>query len=191
MDPEQFPESARQYGVWDIPKTYLHLYGENPIVMNWDIPLESFGGMTAYEVTRDLGFPCHVSQQIYYSDFFRGMERAADITVNSPCEFGLFRSTVGEDTGKKDFFENVTTHAEDAWLEAERLAREEAEREAQRLAWEETKVEETEMNQPTEPAPKTEPEAEARRVPAVFAILAVISGILLVILVRKVLKKEK
>lgn len=114
MDPEAYPESAEIYGVWDIPKTYLHLYEQGQIWMNWDIPLESFDGMTAYEVTRFLGFPCHVSQQTYYSSYFEGKETAGAITENSPCEFGLYRSTVGEDLEKRDFFENVTTHAEDA-----------------------------------------------------------------------------
>lgn len=44
MDPEQFPESAEAWGTWDVPKTYIHLYPENPIHMDWDIPLEAFGG---------------------------------------------------------------------------------------------------------------------------------------------------
>lgn len=117
-DPEQFPESAERYGCWDVPKTYLHLYPENEIWMDWDVPLESFAGMTAFEVTKKLGFPCHVSQQSYYSWYFRGMDSAADISLYSPCAFGLYRSTVGADVQKKDFFENVTTYAEDARAEA-------------------------------------------------------------------------
>lgn len=134
MDREQFPESAEKYGVWDIPKTYLHLYPENPIVMDWDVPLESFDGMTAFEVTKNLGFPCHVSQQTYYSSYFAGKEKASEIRENSPCEFGLYRSTVGQDVGKQDFLENVTTYAEDALAEAqlqEEIARAEAEAKAQ------------------------------------------------------------
>lgn len=113
-DASQFPESAEKYGVWDVPKTYLHLYEENPIVMDWDQPLESFDGMTAYEVTKDLGFPCHGSQQDYYKWYFIGNETAADIIQYSPREFGLYRTTVGADVQKNDFFENVTTHAQDA-----------------------------------------------------------------------------
>lgn len=138
-DEMQFPESAESYGVWDVPKTYLHLYPENQILMDWDIPLESFGGMTAFEVTKKLGFPCHVSQQSYYSWYFAGMDAATQIPEYSPREFGLYRSTVGEDVQKNDFFENVTTHAEDALLEAKRLAEEEARLEAERLAEEATK----------------------------------------------------
>lgn len=125
-DPERFPELAEKYGVWDVPKTYLHLYPENAIWMDWDVPLESFDGMTAFEVTKELGFPCHVSQQSYYSWYFSGISAAADIPKYSPCEFGLYRSTVGEDVQKNDFFENVATHAEDALLEARCQAAEEA-----------------------------------------------------------------
>lgn len=130
-DPEQFPDSAERYGCWDVPKTYLHLYPENEIWMDWDIPLESFGGMTAFEVTKKLGFPRHVSQQADFGWFFQGIHSAAQIPKYSPCAYGLYRSTVGADVGKQDLFENVTTYAEDALAEAqlqEELARLEAEK---------------------------------------------------------------
>lgn len=106
-DPAQFPESAEENGTYQVPKTYLHLYGENPITMNWDIPMESFGGKTAYEVTRDLGFPAHASQQADFAWYFRGADRAAEVERYSPCSFGLYYSTVGADTGEGDFFENL------------------------------------------------------------------------------------
>lgn len=113
-DPDQFPETAEKYGTWDVPKTYLHLYPENPIVMDWDQPLEAFDGMTAFQVCRDYGFPAHASQVKDFAWYYAKMERAADIPQYSPCQYGLFRSTVGEDREKNDFFENVMTHAEEA-----------------------------------------------------------------------------
>lgn len=119
-DPLQFSESAQTYGVWEVPKTYLHLYPENRVILDWDQPLESFDGMTAFQVTRDLGFPCHVSQLSYYSWYFAGMNSAADIAEFSPREFGLYRSTVGGDKAKNDFLENLTTHQQDK-EEAERI----------------------------------------------------------------------
>lgn len=125
-DGSRFPESAETYGVWDIPKTYLHLYPENRIFMDWDVPLKSFDGMTAYEVTRELGFPCHVSQQSYYSWYFDGIDTASGITQYSPCEFGMYRSRVGEDLLKNDFFEHLTTHAQDRELEERRKTAESA-----------------------------------------------------------------
>ena len=134
-----FPESAEKYGLWDIPKTYLHLYETNPIVLNYDVPLESFQGMTAFDVTRELGYPCHESQQ--YTWFtkwlhWEGMRvngtpiiRASQIEQYNPCKFGLYRSTVGEDVQKNDFLENIVTYAEQERLEQERLEQERLEQE--------------------------------------------------------------
>lgn len=134
-----FPESAEKYGLWDIPKTYLHLYETNPIVINYDVPLESFQGLTAFEVTRKLGYPCHESQQ--YTWFtkwlhWEGMRvngtpiiRASQIEDYNPCKFGLYRSTVGADVQKNDFLENIVTYAEQERLEQERLEQERLEQE--------------------------------------------------------------
>ena len=141
QDPAVYPESAEQYGVWDTPKTYLHLYGENAIVMDWDQPLEHFGGKTAFEVTQKLGLPCHESQMgTYYPQWLKSVSRCDQLLDYSPCEYGLFRSTVGPDREKKDMFENVLTYAE----QAEKAAEEEAARQAEeaRLAEEARKAEE-------------------------------------------------
>ncbi len=118
MDPLEYPELAQQYGVWDVPKTYLHLYPENEIVLDLDKPLNHFDGMTAYQVTRYLGFPCHKTQFYSYLWYFSQGENAADITQYSPCYYGLYRSRVGADTRKNDFFENLTTYTQLAQEEA-------------------------------------------------------------------------
>ncbi len=124
-DPAQFPQSAQRYGTWDTPKAYFHLYWENQIVMDWDRPLAELDGMTPFQVTQKIGFPCHTSQQwtwfpgwINYVDGYP-VTRASQLNHMSPCEYGLYRSTVGPDEEKKDFFENVTTYGEDyrQWLE--------------------------------------------------------------------------
>lgn len=127
MDPGQYPESAEKYGVWDVPKTYLHLYPENEIYMDWDQPLSSFDGMTAFQVTQKLGFPCHITQYWDFAWYITYAQSAASITQYNPGEYGLYRSTVGMDTEKNDFFENVMTHAQRKAEEAEaaRLAAEE------------------------------------------------------------------
>ena len=191
MDPEVFPESAQIYGVWDIPKTYLHLYWEDQIRMDWDIPLRSFGGMTAYEVTKELGFPCHVSQQPFYSYYFSGMATALDITENSPCEFGLYRSTVGEDLEKKDFFENVTTHGEDALQEAKKQGEEKRLQMQQEHA--ETVPEEPQIIEtvPEETVTPKEIQTEAKKVPVFCAVSAVISAVWLLFFGIKILSKNK
>lgn len=106
-DAARFPESAARFGTWRVPKTYLHLYPDNPIIMNWDIPLQAFDGRTAYQVSRDLGFACHKSQIADFAWYFEGAENAAQVERYSPCQYGLYRSTVGLDTGIGDFFENI------------------------------------------------------------------------------------
>lgn len=113
-DPEAYPETAARYGLWDVPKTYLHLYKENPIVMNWDRPMAAFRGLTPYQVSRDYGFAAHYSQHEGWGWYFKHMLKATDIKAHSPCKYGLFRSTVGLDTSKDDMFENVHSHAEQA-----------------------------------------------------------------------------
>ena len=131
-DPMQFPESAETYGIWDVPKTYLHLYPENSIRMDWDQPLSAFGGMTAFQVSRDLGYPCHETQYWDFAWYLSYAESAASIRNYSPCDYGLYRSTVGPDVKKDDFLENLKTHAQrKAEEEAARLAAEEEARKAE------------------------------------------------------------
>lgn len=137
QDASKYPELAEKYGTWDVPKTYLHLYEENPIVIDYDIPLDAFDGLTAFQVTQKYGFPCHRTQHQY--DFFvnwlygkqKEITKASQISKYSPCEFGLYRSTVGEDVQKNDFMENLISYAEQARLEAERLEQERLDAERQ------------------------------------------------------------
>lgn len=117
-DPAAYPDSAAQWGVWDVPKTYLHLWPERTVVMDWDTPLASYGGMTAFAVSR-LGYDCHVSQHwTWFTRWVRGtstapITTAAQINSYSPCKYGLYRTTVGDDTpGENDFFEHITPYAE-------------------------------------------------------------------------------
>lgn len=157
-DPSCFPESADQYGLWDTPKIYLHMYEENEIIMYWDTPLERFGGMTAFEVTRDIGYPCHASQYSDFAWYHLYFDKAIDCPKYNPCYYGLYRSTVGEDVEKNDFFENLTTYAEQARI-AEEEARIAAEEEARRLEEEARLAEEQRLK---EEAARQESEAAAR-----------------------------
>lgn len=133
-DPEAFPDSADRYGVWEIPKLYLHLYEENPITIDYDQPLEAFGGLTAFQVTQKLGYPCHKSQQYtWFTRWINGrngeITKASQIETYNPCCFGLYRSTVGPDVTGGDFLENIVTYAEQERLEQERLEQERLEQE--------------------------------------------------------------
>lgn len=148
-DEAQYPHSAAAYGTWEVEKLYLHLYEENQIQMNFDIPLEQFDGKTAFEVSQD-GFGCHKSQhwtwfyKWMYGTEERPITQAADIKKYSPCIYGLFYTKVGNDVIGGDFLENVMTYEErelKAQQEAEALRLEE---EARKAAEEAAKREEQE-----------------------------------------------
>ncbi len=98
-DSANYPESAEKYGVWDVPKTYLHFWEENRIEMDWERPLESYGGITAREAAA-YAYSFHKSQHkwgysVNYAPYW-------------DCrQFGLYRTLVGIDT-TADFMENIT-----------------------------------------------------------------------------------
>ena len=167
-DENAFPESAQRYGTWRVPKLYLHSYEENQIIMDWDRPLEAFGGMTAYEVCKERGFPSHASQVPDFAWYMSGIDRAADIPQYSPCYFGLYASTTGPDELGGDFFEHLTNYArqeeaaEQARLEAEEAARQ---REAAREAAQTQPEIVPEATLPPQPQPDP--------TPAPYALLAV------------------
>lgn len=114
-DPLYELKSGAHLGVWDVPKTYLHLYPENAITMNWDVPLSKFDGMTAYEVSK-LGYACHLSQQYtWFTAWINGEDvkytRASEISTYKPTDYGLYRSLVGTDIAGGDFFENLAVRS--------------------------------------------------------------------------------
>ncbi len=67
--------------------------------MDWRQPLEAFGGRTSFEIAEE-AFRCHVSQQ-------HTRYRVEDFGAGDCSLFGLYRSLVGEDIEKNDFFENL------------------------------------------------------------------------------------
>ena len=104
-------ESYTKYGKWQISKLYLHLYKKNQITMDYDIPLEYFGGKTAYEVSKE-GYSKHLSQQwTWFTKWINGSsnsyKKATEIKTYSPLKFGLYYTNVGEDIEKNDFLENI------------------------------------------------------------------------------------
>lgn len=111
-DASVYPDSAEKYGTWDVPKTYIHLWGERQIVMDYDTPLDFFGGRTAYQMSVE-GYGCHNSQHwTWFTRWLLGTDEApitaaSQIGKYSPCEFGLYRTTVGDDEAG-DMFEHVT-----------------------------------------------------------------------------------
>jgi len=105
-------KSYDKYGLWDVPKTYIHLYNENQIIMDYDTPLEYFNGKTAYEVSKE-GYSKHNSQQwTWFTKWINGSNnsytKSTDIKTYSPNKYGLYRTLVGDDIEKNDMFENIT-----------------------------------------------------------------------------------
>lgn len=98
-DGSKCPASAREYGVWQIQKLYLHLCQNGTITMNWRVPLAAFDGQTALQMA-SLAYACHVSQQEYHQNIY-------DSGAYSCAEFGLAFTLVGFDDGAGDFFEHI------------------------------------------------------------------------------------
>lgn len=93
------PESAEEWGTWQIKKCYVHLYEENQIRMDWNVPLDENGAITPMFLAW-AGFDKSKSQIAYFS-----MER--DGVKYDNTLFGLYYSAVGPDVEKNDFMENV------------------------------------------------------------------------------------
>ena len=98
-DPNEHAESFKEWGVWNVPKTYIHLWGDNQMRMDWKQPLTAFGGKTGLEVA-DKAFHCHVSQS-------KKQYRVEDGGEYDNALFGLWRTNVGLDLVKNDLFENI------------------------------------------------------------------------------------
>ncbi len=181
-DAAQHPESAAEYGVWTVEKTYLHLYPENQIIMDWDTPCPRLGGKTPFEVTQN-GFACHKSQhwtwfnRWIYGSPGRAVVKATDITSYSPCQYGLYHSTVGPDVTGGDFFEHVETYAQRA---ARAQAEAEAEAEAARLQAE------AEARAQAEAEAQEQAMAEAQRQKTLRLVLTISAACVLVLLIALV-----
>lgn len=103
-DPAQYPASAEQYGVWQVKKLYMHTAKENPITIDVDTPLASFGGKTAYEISVE-------AIALWHGGEFPELTRAVKNRKYAPSDYGLVFSTVGEDVKKNDFLENIPAEA--------------------------------------------------------------------------------
>lgn len=92
-------DSAAKYGLWTVQKLYLHLYGDDPLRLDWNVPLSSLGGRTGLQAAQD-AYALHVTQQ--NTDYV-----VTDEGPYSCALFGLAYTTVGDDVQRNDLFENV------------------------------------------------------------------------------------
>ena len=100
-DAEKFADSASQFGTWKASKLYIHLYKENKIEMDWDVPLAAFSGKTGFEVAQE-AYQMHKTQHRYQQ--FKVEPRDSKY---SSFHYGLAKTAVGPDVEKNDFFENI------------------------------------------------------------------------------------
>ncbi len=98
-DPTRYPDSAEKYGAWQVKKLYCHMYPENPIFIDVDTPLESFGGKTARQLAVEGMKMWNVEERSKINNIHKGKYM--------PSDYGLVFSTVGEDVEKNDFMENI------------------------------------------------------------------------------------
>ncbi|MBO4750066.1 MAG: PIG-L family deacetylase [Lachnospiraceae bacterium] len=119
--------AALEEASYDVPKAYFHLYPENSIHMDLNVPIESMHQKTALDIAKE-AYKQHKSQQwcwFYVSDTYK----------YSVADFGLYRTSVGVDENNS-MLEHLTTRAEqeriaeEKRLEEERLEEERLEREA-------------------------------------------------------------
>lgn len=99
-NPDLFPESAQEYGAWQVKKLYIHMYDQNQIFIDVDTPLDSFGGKTARKIAMEGMWK-----------WKNGLEEKKIENIRSgkyhPSDYGLYFSAVGEDVAKNDFLENI------------------------------------------------------------------------------------
>ena len=104
-DPAYDPDSAQQYGAWQVKKLYRHL-GDAPTTrMDWQQPLAAFDGQTGLEIAAQ-AFKLHASQQDILWPTPPGPGEQYDSTA-----FTLVFSAVGEDTQGNDLLENIPAEA--------------------------------------------------------------------------------
>lgn len=96
----EFLDSFMKYGAWQVKKLYLHLWPENQITFDWNVPLISMNGSTGLELAAE-AYTYHKTQA---SSGFSVLETGAEYDNRL---FGLAFSTVGEDVRKDDFLENI------------------------------------------------------------------------------------
>ncbi len=176
------PESVEKYGTYDVPKTYLHLWSENKIRMDLRQPLDKFQGRTALEVASD-AYKKHVSQQwcwFYVSDDYE----------YSCADFGMYRTTVGNDTGN-DMMENVVSYEEQDRIASELDAKKKAEEEAARIASEQDAAKKKEAESKKGLFGKKTEKKEGEKKSPLLTILIVLIVVLVIAIVALFIIQKK
>ena len=91
--------ALRDLPPWDVKKYYIHLYGEDSLTLDMELPLTAFGGKNAFELAQE-AFQLHVSQQP--SRFVMELNGPNDMR-----KYGLAHTTVGPDEAHIGLFEHL------------------------------------------------------------------------------------
>ena len=91
------PASVAAYGAWEVKKCYLHLYQDNPLILDVNTPLASMEGKTVIEIDKE-AFLKHNTQQNgrYWVQ--------TDWDAYPLCKFGMAYGTV---EAGEDAFDNI------------------------------------------------------------------------------------
>jgi LmbE family N-acetylglucosaminyl deacetylase len=129
-----------------LKKVYLHLYDKDQVALGFlDEQFKELGGLTPFQVTQK-GFGHHKSQHwTWFKRWILGsngeITQASQIKTYSPLYYGMYWGDPALDKEKNDFFEGLSSYAQQeeearAAAEAEAAAAEEARKkaEAERLA---------------------------------------------------------
>lgn len=113
---DSFIKVLNSYPESPVKKVYVHLWEENPIVLDIDTPLSEFDGKTAFQVSQE-AFRFHESQHWtwFYSWIYGKSEnitQSSQIRSYNPAFYGLYYTAVGNDTGINDMLENVALYNE-------------------------------------------------------------------------------
>ena len=90
------------WGNWKVKKLYLHLYGDDETVLDYNQPLDFYGGKTADEMAQQA-----YALQDYQRKSLKGSKLVWGQGVCDGSAYGLVYSEVGEDTGAGDLFEHL------------------------------------------------------------------------------------
>ena len=99
---DEFTDLTVAYGTWQVRKLYRHLWPEQQIIFDWNVPLEKMGGYTGLELADEAYRIYHKTQA---SSGFSVLETGAEYDNRV---FGLVYSIVGDDVAHNDFLENIT-----------------------------------------------------------------------------------
>ena len=98
---DEFTDLTVAYGTWEVKKLYRHLWKENQIIFDWNVPLESMNGYTGLELADEAYRIYHKTQA---ASGFSVLETGVEYDNRV---FGLVCSTVGDDVLHNDFLENI------------------------------------------------------------------------------------